>query len=70
MRVCQFRHSRTLFAHQLYKDFAFMVGEDGVVYQKDLGKNTNALAKAMKEYNPNSIWQKAVEQQEETATQR
>ena len=37
----------------------FIVGADGVVYQKDLGKKTNALAKAMKEYNPNSSWQMA-----------
>ena len=45
----------------------FIVNEDGVVYQKDLGKKTDVLAKAMKEYNPNSSWQKAEEQQEETA---
>ena len=45
----------------------FIVNEDGVVYQKDLGKKTDALAKAMKEYNPNSSWQKAEEEQEETA---
>ena len=45
----------------------FIVGEDGVVYQKDLGKKTDALAKAMKEYNPNSSWQKAEDQQEENA---
>jgi len=45
----------------------FIVNEDGAVYQKDLGKKTDALAKAMKEYNPNSSWQKAEEQQEETA---
>ncbi len=45
----------------------FIVNEDGVVYQKDLGKKTDALAKNMKEYNPNSGWQKAEEQQEETA---
>src|ERR1035438_6000790 len=32
----------------------FIVGEDGVVYQKDLGKNTPGVAKAMKEYDPNS----------------
>jgi hypothetical protein len=44
----------------------FVFNEDGVVYQKDLGKKTEALAKAMKEYNPNSIWQKAEEQQEKT----
>jgi hypothetical protein len=45
----------------------FIVGEDGMVYQKDLGKKTEAIAKAMKEYNPNSSWQKAEEQPEETA---
>ncbi|MGA2906042.1 MAG: DUF2950 domain-containing protein [Candidatus Korobacteraceae bacterium] len=45
----------------------FIVGPDSVVYQKDLGKKTDVLAKAMKEYNPDSTWQKAEEQQEETA---
>jgi hypothetical protein len=45
----------------------FIVNEDGVVYQKDLGKKTAVLAKAMKEYNPNSSWQKVEDQQEETA---
>jgi len=45
----------------------FIVNEDGVVYQKDLGKKTDILAKAMKEYNPNSGWQKAEESQEEAA---
>ena len=45
----------------------FIVNEDGGVYQKDLGKKTDVLAKAMKEYNPNSSWQKAEEQPEETA---
>jgi hypothetical protein len=45
----------------------FIVGVDGVVYQKDLGKKTDARAKAMKEYNPDSSWHKAEEQQEEIA---
>ena len=45
----------------------FIVDLDGVVYRKDLGKNTDALAKALKEYNPNSTWQKDEDQQEETA---
>jgi hypothetical protein len=36
----------------------FIVGEDGAVYQKDLGKKTEAMGKAMKDYNPNSTWQK------------
>jgi Protein of unknown function (DUF2950) len=45
----------------------FIVNEDGVVYQKDLGKKTAALAKAMKEYSPNSSWQKVEDAQEATA---
>jgi hypothetical protein len=45
----------------------FVVGEDGMVYQKDLGKKTEGIAKAMKEYNPKSDWQKAEEQQSESA---
>jgi hypothetical protein len=45
----------------------FIVNGDGVVYQKDLGKKTDVLAKAMKEYNPNSSWQQAEEQSVETA---
>ncbi len=48
----------------------FIVNEDGKVYQKDLGKKTEVLAKALKEYNPNSSWQKAEEEQEETAAEQ
>jgi hypothetical protein len=47
----------------------FIVSEDGVVYQKDLGRKTDVLAKAMKEYNPNSTWKKA-EEQPETADEQ
>ena len=46
----------------------FIVNEDGVVYQKDLGGKTDTLAKAMKEYNPNSGWQKADDQQWQSAS--
>jgi hypothetical protein len=46
----------------------FIVGEDGVVYQKDLGKKTDVRAKSMKEYNPDSSWRKAEDQQEKTAS--
>jgi hypothetical protein len=38
----------------------FIVGSDGVVFQRDLGEKTGALASAMKTYNPDSTW-KAVE---------
>ena len=45
----------------------FIVGPDGVVYRKDLGRNTAVLAKAIKEYNPDSSWKKDENQGEETA---
>ena len=46
----------------------FIVNEDGVVYEKDLGRKTDVLAKAMKEYNPNSSWQETNDQPEENAS--
>jgi hypothetical protein len=45
----------------------FIVGSDGVVYQKDLGKETAVLAKAMKQYQPDASWHRADEAQAETA---
>ncbi len=45
----------------------FIVSADGVVYQKDLGEKTEVLAKGMKEYNPDSGWEKAEEQKEQSA---
>ncbi|HYN38914.1 MAG TPA: DUF2950 domain-containing protein [Rhodospirillales bacterium] len=37
----------------------FIVNQDGIVYQKNLGPNGGAVAKAMKAYDPDSSWQKA-----------
>jgi len=34
----------------------FVVNQDGVVYQKDLGAETESLASAMTEYNPDDSW--------------
>jgi hypothetical protein len=48
----------------------FIVGDDGVVYRKDLGRNTAVLAKTMKDYNPDSSWSKDEDQQEETASEQ
>jgi hypothetical protein len=48
----------------------FITTEDGVVYQKDLGRKTGVLAKAMKEYDRNPSWQKAEEQQEQAAVEQ
>jgi hypothetical protein len=37
----------------------FIVNQDGIVYQKSLGPNTDAVARAMKSYDPDASWQKA-----------
>jgi hypothetical protein len=34
----------------------FMVGPDGVVYQKDLGPDSLKIAKDMELYNPDKTW--------------
>lgn len=46
----------------------FVVNQDGVVYQKDLGKKTETLGKSMREYNPDSSWSKAEEKPAQTAS--
>ncbi len=38
---------------------SFMVNQDGVVYQKDLGQNTAALAAEMTEFDPDPSWRRA-----------
>jgi Protein of unknown function (DUF2950) len=43
---------------------SFIVGSDGIVYQKDLGKETGVIAKVMKKYDPDATWQKTEEPQE------
>jgi len=42
----------------------FLVGRDGIVFENDLGKNTDAIARAMTQFNPESSWQRAEDQQE------
>src|SRR5215470_9653299 len=41
----------------------FIVSQDGVVYQKDLGPKTVAAANAIKAYNPDATWDQAEEAQ-------
>jgi hypothetical protein len=38
----------------------FIVGQDGVVYQKDLGEKTADIASAIAEYNPGDGWKPAL----------
>ena len=48
----------------------FIVDQDGIVYQKDLGKKTGVIAKTMADYNPNATWQKAEDEQEQSAADK
>lgn len=48
----------------------FVVSQDGIVYQKDLGKKTEALGKSMQEYDPDSGWSKAEEETVQTVTEQ
>jgi hypothetical protein len=41
----------------------FIVGNDGVVYQKDIGANTRAVAETLKTYDPDATWRKAQDDQ-------
>jgi hypothetical protein len=42
---------------------AFIVNHDGVVYQKDLGKETGKIAQTMTKYDPDNTWEKVEKQQ-------
>jgi Protein of unknown function (DUF2950) len=37
---------------------SFIVGQDGIVYQKDLGPSTDELAKTLRVYNPDKTWER------------
>jgi hypothetical protein len=37
----------------------FMVNQNGVVYQKNLGKNTEKIARKIEKFDPDTTWQKA-----------
>jgi hypothetical protein len=47
----------------------FIVNQDGVIFEKDLGPKTEVAAKGMKGYDAGSGWRKSEGQQEETAEQ-
>ena len=57
----------------VYRDsgvMTFIVGQDGVVYEKDLGKATATLAKALKAYDPDATWKKSEEPQQSADNQK
>jgi hypothetical protein len=45
----------------------FVICQNGVVFRKDLGPNTEKIAEAMKSFDPNPSWKKDEDQQEESA---
>jgi len=47
----------------------FLVGADGVVYEKDLGKKTESVAKSLKTANPDGTWQKVEEEPQQAASE-
>jgi hypothetical protein len=48
----------------------FIVGQDGVVYEKDLGKHSFVIASAMKKFDPDPTWNKSEDAQEKAAAAR
>ncbi len=42
----------------------FIVNQDGVVFQKDLGEDTEAAAAAIDAYDPDSTWVAVTESEE------
>jgi hypothetical protein len=39
----------------------FLVNQDGVVYQKDLGEDTEKIARAMQAFDPDDTWKEVKE---------
>jgi len=46
----------------------FLIGQDGVLYEKNLGKSTEATAKSITQYDPGVGWRKVESETEETDT--
>jgi hypothetical protein len=43
----------------------FIVNQEGIIYQKNLGKNTKSIAEAMKNFDPDPTWKKVEETSKE-----
>jgi hypothetical protein len=46
----------------------FIVNQDGVVFQKDLGENTDATVATMTAYDPDATWTAVVDSEEDAST--
>jgi hypothetical protein len=57
----------------VYRDsgvMTFIVGQDGIVYEKDLGKASASRTKAIKAYDPDSTWKKSEEPEQSADNQK
>jgi Protein of unknown function (DUF2950) len=57
----------------VYRDsgvMTFVVAQDGVVYEKDLGKQTVEKAKGLKAYDPDPTWKKSEEPEQSAENQK
>jgi hypothetical protein len=57
----------------VYRDsgvMTFVVAQDGVVYEKDLGKQTVEKAKALKAYDPDPTWKRSEEPEQSAENQK
>jgi len=57
----------------VYRDsgvVTFIVAQDGVVYERDLGKQTVQKAKALKAYDPDENWKRSQEPQQSAANEK
>jgi Protein of unknown function (DUF2950) len=39
----------------------FIINQNGILYQKDLGGKTSELAAAITEYNPDNTWKRVTD---------
>jgi hypothetical protein len=46
----------------------FIAGQDGIVYQKDLGRQTDTIAPSIKAYDPDASWQRVQPEDEQQAS--
>ncbi len=47
----------------------FLVDQDGIVYEKDLGPKTDEIVKTLRKYDPGPSWKKAAAELEQTLSQ-
>ena len=42
---------------------SFIVNQEGIIYEKNLGRDTKSIAEAMKIFDPDKTWKKLTDQE-------